>query len=107
MQQIAIHIATILIRHPWSALLVAGGCVALWWWSRSKVAFAAAIAWAGYAGYEYLMFARILCTGDCNIRVDILFVYPLLLLVSILAVAAGLWKRGTRSTGRAVRGQAQ
>lgn len=38
-----------------------------------------ATAWAAYAGYEYLMFTRVLCTGECNIRVDLLLLYPLLL----------------------------
>lgn len=93
MEQTAIYVATVFIAHPWAALLVAGGCAALWWLGHNKVALAAAIAWAGYAGYEYLMFGRILCTGDCNIRVDILLIYPLLVLISILAAALGIRSR--------------
>lgn len=38
-----------------------------------------ALAWVAYAVYEYLMFTRVLCTGECNIRVDLLLLYPLLL----------------------------
>ena len=37
-----------------------------------------ACAWVGYAVYEFLMFKRVLCTGECNIRVDLLL-YPALL----------------------------
>lgn len=42
--------------------------------------------WLLYAGYEYLMFHRVLCTGDCNIRVDLLLIYPLLLLATLAAL---------------------
>ena len=38
-----------------------------------------AFAWVAYAVYEYLMFKRVLCTGECNIRVDLLLFYPVLL----------------------------
>jgi len=95
MEQIAIFIA-VFISHPWLALLVATGFTTLWWWSRSKTAAAAAIVWAGYAGYEYLMFARILCTGECNIRIDLLLIYPLLFLISLLAVILGIRARAVR-----------
>jgi len=84
----------IMIAYPWMAWVVAAGLVALWRWSRSKAAAVAAIAWAGYGVYEYLMYARILCTGECNIRVDLLLFYPLLLALAVLAVVQGLRARG-------------
>jgi hypothetical protein len=37
---------------------------------------------------------RWLCSGECNIRVDLLVLYPLLLLVSLIALRRGL--RGRR-----------
>ena len=77
----------VFVARPWSALVVAGLMLVLWRWSRSKLAVAAALAWAAYAGYEYLMFARVLCTGECDIRVDLLLIYPLLLLLSVVAGA--------------------
>ena len=72
--------------YPWLALIVAACFGGLWWRFRSKVAFAVAVAWAVYCGYEYLMLTRVLCTGECNIRVDLLLIYPFLLLLSLLAV---------------------
>ncbi|HYN11128.1 MAG TPA: hypothetical protein VET51_00605 [Burkholderiales bacterium] len=45
-----------------------------------------ALLWAAYAVYESLMKARILCSGECNIRVDLLLIIPLLWIVSIVAV---------------------
>ena len=35
--------------------------------------------WLSYSVYEYLMYKRVLCSGDCNIRVDLLLFYPLLI----------------------------
>ena len=80
----------IFIAHPWLALVVAGLLFLLWRQSRSQLAVVAASVWAAYAGYEYLMFARVLCTGECNIRVDLLFLYPMLLLLSVVAVIHGI-----------------
>ena len=44
------------------------------------------LAWIAYFIYEQAMKLRILCTGDCNIRVDILLYYPILILLSVLAI---------------------
>ena len=81
----------ILTVHPWLALVVAGLLTVLWRWCRSRIALIASVAWAGYAGYEYLMLMRVLCTGECNIRVDLLLVYPLLLLALLAAVVHSIW----------------
>jgi len=86
----------IMIGYPWMAWVVAAGLAALWRWSRSKAAAVAAVAWAGYGVYEYLMYARILCTGECNIRVDLLLFYPLLLVLAVVAVVQGLRARRAR-----------
>jgi hypothetical protein len=45
------------------------------------------------------MYARILCSGECNIRVDLLLVCPLLLGIS-LAVPVCYLVRRFRSLGR-------
>jgi hypothetical protein len=37
---------------------------------------------------------RILCSGECNIRVDLLLLYPGLVALSILAAASALRARG-------------
>lgn len=84
------------MANPWLALLVAGAFAALWRWSGSTMVAAAALAWAAYGGYEYLMLTRILCTGECNIRIDLLLVYPMLLLISLLAVVLALRARAAR-----------
>ncbi len=60
-----------------------------------------AMVWALYAGYEALMYARILCTGECNIRVDLLLIYPALLISTVWLVIAGIYRAVKR------RGEAQ
>ena len=42
---------------------------------------------------------RVLCSGECNIRVDLLLIYPILLVYSIAsAIRVGkiLWQRGKK-----------
>lgn len=53
---------------------------------RRRVAVVAGVLWLIYAAYETGMRQRWLCTGECNIRVDLLLIYPVLLLLSIVAV---------------------
>lgn len=74
------------IGQPWLALIPAALLAALYWVSHRKLALAAAACWFCYLPYEWGMKLRILCSGECNIRVDLLLIYPLLLLVSLAAI---------------------
>ena len=76
----------LLIEYPWLASIVALVFAALWGWKRAPGAGLTALCWAGYCVYEFLMRARMLCSGECNIRVDLLLIYPFLLLVSLLPI---------------------
>ncbi|MGE5714609.1 MAG: hypothetical protein ACM32F_12110 [Betaproteobacteria bacterium] len=82
------------IQWPWLALVPVVVFGVLYARSRDGSALAAALAWLGYLVYEYAMKLRWLCSGECNIRVDLLVLYPLLLLVSLIALWRGL--RGRR-----------
>jgi len=66
--------------------------MALGWLISSRRGFLVlTVLWVAYAGYEYLMYARVLCSGECNIRVDLLLIYPLLLGSTFwLALAAAI-----------------
>ena len=68
------------------ALMVAVAFVALGLWRRARPAWVAAVMWLAYAGYEAMMVLRIWCSGECNIRVDLLLFIPVLLWVSIVAL---------------------
>lgn len=84
----------IFVQWPWLALVPVAAFGVLYARSRASSALAAALAWLGYLPYEYAMKLRWLCSGKCNIRVDLLVLYPLLLLVSLIALWRGL--RGRR-----------
>ena len=72
--------------YPWLVLIP----IALFFFigiaAKARFATAIAILWLIYGMYEWMMYARILCSGDCNIRIDLLFIYPVLLLLSLTAL---------------------
>lgn len=72
---------------------------ALWLASRLPGSALAALSWLLYAPYEYLMHMRVLCTGECNIRVDLLLIWPLLLVAS-LAVPVRYFLRWLRARAK-------
>jgi len=76
----------IFIRAPWPAFAVGAIFFTLSWSTRSKLLITSSTAWILYGVYEYLMRFRVLCSGECNIRVDLLLIYPILLILSIIAV---------------------
>lgn len=86
----------IFIEWPWLALIPAVLFFTLYRLSQRRLVAGTGIAWLLYALYEYSMYRRWLCSGECNIRVDLLLVYPLLLLVSIAAAFAARRAIGRR-----------
>ena len=83
----------VLIAFPSLALLPALAFGVVGVRRRRAIVWVAAVAWLLYAAYETAMARRILCSGECNIRVDLLLLYPALL---GLSVAAGLVAWRTR-----------
>ncbi|MBI3988090.1 MAG: hypothetical protein HY347_00590 [candidate division NC10 bacterium] len=86
----------ILIEEPLLAAVPCGVFLALFAVSRKLLVLVAAGAWLAYLPYELAMKLRILCSGECNIRVDLLFLYPALLVVSVVglvAFAVGVFNR--------------
>jgi hypothetical protein len=75
----------VFVAWPWLALLPAALFLALYRASRRKTVAAAGVIWLLYAVYEYAMQRRWLCSGECNIRVDLLLLYPFLVLISVIA----------------------
>lgn len=80
-------------RFPSLAALPAVLFFLLWRWRKKRSAWNAGIAWAVYLVYEYSLKLRILCSGECNIRVDLLLIAPVLLLMSFVALIAAGRKR--------------
>jgi len=87
----------IFIETPVLALAPAVLFAVLHWRTRRRAALVAAGAWLAYWPYEEAMKHRILCSGECNIRVDLLLIYPALLALSLVAIVSVL--RGRRPRG--------
>ncbi|HJU65669.1 MAG TPA: hypothetical protein VJ596_08325 [Gemmatimonadaceae bacterium] len=82
------------VEYPALALLPALVFFALYGQARRRALLIAGATWLLYALYEYGMKRRVLCSGECNIRVDLLLLYPALLVMSLVALIAYLrWRR--------------
>ena len=87
----------ILTIAPWAVL--APALLLLWLAKRyrSLLCLVAGLLWLIYGAYEAGMYLRILCTGECNIRIDLILIYPALLLMTLGAfIAAWLSARSPR-----------
>jgi hypothetical protein len=73
---------------PWLALLPAAAFGVLGYHRRRRSVQAAGVAWLAYAAYETGMARRVLCSGECNIRIDLLLIHPALLALSLAAAVA-------------------
>ncbi len=78
----------ILISQPWLALPPALVFLASGLGSKSKTAVGVGVLWLLYSAYELAMKYRVLCSGECNIRIDLLVIYPFLLTASVVGVVA-------------------
>jgi len=80
----------VFVAYPYLALVPAILFLILYRLSRRKLVASAGWVWLLYGAYEYGMRARILCSGECNIRVDLLLLYPILLIVTLTAATVGI-----------------
>lgn len=78
----------VLVEYPFLALAPAVLFFALFWISKVRLTSITATLWLAYLVYEYAIKARLLCSGDCNIRVDLLAMYPVLIAASVASLVA-------------------
>jgi hypothetical protein len=76
---------SIFIQYPILAAALGAMLLVLGWRMRRGAAVGVGAMWLLYALYELGMKWRWLCSGECNIRVDLLLIYPILLLGSVMA----------------------
>ena len=91
------RILGLFIAWPALALVPAAVFGLLYLRSRSRLALAASLAWLAYVPYELGMKLRILCSGECNIRVDLLLLYPLLVMLSVVGLVVVARARRSRA----------
>ena len=78
----------VLIEYPYLAAVIGSILIGLGWWKRRRIVTGVGILWLLYSAYETGMRLRWLCSGECNIRVDLLLIYPALLAGSLAAVVS-------------------
>lgn len=69
-------------------LVAALGCGAFWIYRKGWIALVTGGGWLAYGLYE--LWVQKTCTGECNIRVDLLLIYPLLLVLTLLTLFAAI-----------------
>lgn len=87
----------VLIEYPLLGLVPAIVFIACFIASKHRILLIVGILWLLYSFYELAMKYRLLCSGECNIRIDLLVLYPVLLLASIAGVVALVRASATRS----------
>ena len=78
----------IFIAFPLLALLPAGIFTFMFSKSRQPIVLIIALTWLVYFLYEQAIKLQLLCSGECNIRVDLLLIYPVVFILSALATYA-------------------
>lgn len=78
----------IFMQNPWIALIPAVVFLFAWYMRDDIVAAIAAFSWSAYAVIETLIKHKVTCAGDCSIRVDLLMIYPALILISVAALVS-------------------
>lgn len=81
-------VLSLLVVFPAAAFLMVLAFMYAAYCRRKRLPAIAAALWLAYGVYESLMYARVFCSGECNIRVDLLLLYPLLLLVTVVGIVS-------------------
>jgi hypothetical protein len=80
-----LHAMAIFIQYPVLAAAVGIALLGLGLRAGRRVAVGVGIAWLAYSMYEFSIKQRWLCSGECNIRVDLLLIYPVLVIGLVVA----------------------
>ena len=75
----------IFIEYPFLAAVIGVSLLGIGWRTRHRTAVGVGVVWLLYALYETGMQRRWLCSGECNIRIDLLVIYPVLVLGVVVA----------------------
>ena len=76
----------IFIEYPFLAGLVGIVLFLLGRRTRRRTVVGVGVVWLLYSAYETGMKQRWLCSGECNIRIDLLVIYPALLVGLVVAI---------------------
>ncbi len=83
----------IFIGYPYLAFVVALIFAVVFFQKRVSTVRTTAVLWFLYALWETSIKMRLTCWGECNIRIDLLLIYPILLIFTIVSIVKVLKKR--------------
>ena len=82
------HLISIFVDDPLLAFVPALLFAVIGKLTRSRLVWCSGGLWGAYALYELSIQHRLLCSGDCDIRVDLIFIAPILAVSSLAAILA-------------------
>jgi hypothetical protein len=86
------RVMAIFIEYPLLAAAIGLLLVGLGRWTHRGLVMTAGVMWLMYSLWEFAIKQRWVCRGDCDIRADLLFIYPILFVGSVAAVVSLLIK---------------
>jgi hypothetical protein len=86
------RVMAIFIEYPLLAAAIGLLLVGLGRWTHRGLATTVGVMWLMYSLWEFAIKQRWLCRGDCDIRADLVFIYPVLFVGSVAAVVSLLIK---------------
>jgi hypothetical protein len=93
-------VLSMLIVFPLGATIVGAFYLRMYLKVKASPSLVTGSLWVIYSIYEFLIYERILCTGECNIRVDFLIIYPMLLVFSLIASGLYFYKKKKLSAAK-------
>jgi hypothetical protein len=82
------RVMAVFIEHPLLAAVIGLLLLALGRSLHRGLAMTAGVMWLMYSVWEFAIKQRWLCRGDCDIRADLILIYPVLLVGSLAAVVS-------------------
>lgn len=79
------------VAYPVAAAIIGGMFLVLARVTPRRIGRGIGVAWLLYACYETSMQQRWLCSGECNIRIDLFLIAPLLVLGSLAGIVR-VWR---------------
>lgn len=76
------------IEYPALAAAIGAILLGLGRHAHRRVAIGGGMTWLIYGLYEFGVKQRWLCSGECNIRIDLLVIYPILVIGLVAAVVS-------------------
>src|SRR6266853_138621 len=75
-----------LTAYPYIALLIGIAIFFVYFKLRKNIYLATSVLWILYGIYEYLNLLKITCSGECDIRIDLILIYPILLILTLISI---------------------